>query len=138
MKHGSNPASVRAATQHADALMRHRLTGSNSSRIDHRVRIGVIAHVIWLRFQRGLAYVRLKELRWFLDIIVRDLPPEVWRPYYESVRQVVFVLGKERDWLPRLNGPWGHDREYDETERRAAPPRGMREHKIPTGPIVKG
>jgi len=122
LKYGSNPGCEAVALATARQLIKRRLTGSKHEKARHMERVEHIAYALHRRFHRGLRYVRLKELRWFLDKMIVTCPPEDWTNYYSTIRQIVFVLGKDQDWLPRLNGPWRKDGDLGAVERRPTPP----------------
>lgn len=54
---------------------------------------------------------QVSDLRWFLESYLADrsLHTRYW--YWLTVRQIVRALGKMRNWLPLLKGPWRRPRE---------------------------
>ena len=63
----SRPANHRAAARQARSLLANRLPGSRRGTVrQHLARAGLIAQVIWRRWQVGPYQWRLKHLRWYL------------------------------------------------------------------------
>jgi hypothetical protein len=95
-----------AAAAEARAVIGKRLSGSKAFVAAHRARAGVIAATIWKRFHVGPRQMRLKHLRWYLEIGARNLSPTHRYRLWTTVRVLVISLGHGDDWLGRVQGPW--------------------------------
>jgi len=101
------PAACHHAEQQADRLLARRLPGARGTSVAaHRQRARQIAGIVYRRWQIGPYQWQLKHLHWFLEIETRQFLPSTRYRYWLTVRLLVLALGREKDWLPRLSGPW--------------------------------
>lgn len=49
---------------------------------------------------------RVHQLRWALEVGLRDLAPATRYHYYRTARACAAALGHWPDWQPHLRGPW--------------------------------
>jgi len=105
----AKPASARKAVQQAQRLLIRRLPGARRTTVHaHLIRAGTVALSLYRRWQVGPYQWRVKHLRWFLEHQMNQLEPGVRYRYWLTVRLLVIAIGREADWLPRLQGPWTH------------------------------
>jgi hypothetical protein len=95
-----------AAAAEARAVIAKRLPGSKSFVAAHRARAGVIAATIWKRFHVGPRQMRVKHLRWYLEVATHAFSPTYRYRLWTTVRVLVISLGHGDDWIGRLQGPW--------------------------------
>jgi len=101
------PASREQARRQADRLLARRLPGARRTGIaGHRQRARQIAETLYRRWQVGPYQWQLKHLRWYLKVTTPPFRPGTRYRYWLTIRLLVLALGKEKDWLPRLSGPW--------------------------------
>lgn len=103
----SNPANQAGAARQARAMLARTLPGSRRGSVaGHLARAESIASLIWRRWQVGPYRWRLKHLRWYLTQATEALSPSTRSRHWLTGRVLIQCLGREDDWLPRLQGPW--------------------------------
>lgn len=103
----SNPGSQYVAARQARALLAKSLPGSRRGTVaGHLMRAERIGEVIWRRFQVGPYRWQLKHLRWYLTQATESYQPSTRYRHWLTVRVLVQALGREQDWVPRLQGAW--------------------------------
>ncbi len=100
-----------ASQQHAQyevyRLLYRKLPGHRSGIVkEHLTRAQHIAKTIWQHHQRTVYNLQVKHLRWYLQKHTRQMKPATRYRYWLTIRNIVYALNKETDWLPYLNGPW--------------------------------
>lgn len=124
----ARPASTRQTTRQAQGLLARRLPGARRTTVKaHLQRAGAIGETIYQRWQVGAYQWRVKHLRWYLEHRTQRLKPSARYRHWLTVRLLVIALGRESDWLPRLNGPWTRP-----VEARASRPGAGRPVNRPT------
>ena len=58
------------------------------------------------KFGVGIYQLRFKHIHWYLAIYGANLTPKTRYNHWCAVRRIVESRGKEKDWLPKLKGPW--------------------------------
>jgi hypothetical protein len=114
-----------AAAAEARAVIAKRLSGSRAFVAAYRARAGVIAATIWKRFHVEPRKMRVKHLRWYLEVATRDFSPSHGYRLWTTVRVLVIALGHGEDWIGRLQGPWIR------ADGDASPVRAGRPAKLP-------
>ncbi len=103
----ARPASTRQATHQTQSLLTRRLPGARGTTVKaHLQRAGAVGKTIYQRWQLGPYQWQVKHLRWYLAHRTRRLKRSARYRHWLTVRLLVIALGREADWLPRLNGPW--------------------------------
>ena len=103
----SNPANQAGAARQARAMLARTLPGARRGSVaSHLARAEGIASRIWRRWQVGPYRWRVKHLRWYLTHVSQTLSPTTRYRHWLTVRVLIQCLGREDDWLPRLQGPW--------------------------------
>ena len=101
------PSNQRQAARQAKNLLAHTLPGSRRGSIrSHLQRAEHIADATWRRWQAGPYQWQVKHLRWYLMEMTNLYTFGIRYRHWLTVRALVFALGKEKDWLPQLQGPW--------------------------------
>jgi hypothetical protein len=119
----ARPASRTQAARQARALLVRRLPGARRTTVHaHLARARAIAACIYGRWQAGPHQWRVKHLRWFLEHETEPFERSVRYRYWLTVRVLVIALGREADWLPRLQGPWTRPSETGVETSRAGRP----------------
>jgi hypothetical protein len=107
-----------------------RLNGPRHARQRHVHRMKAIIRYAYRCYQIGPHQIGIKHLRSFLDRTLQREGLVAAHDYFQSVYQLVWLLGKANDWLPRLYGPWGRPEKKGElppvlcSERAPTPPSG--------------
>lgn len=122
------PASVKGALWQLHHLVGRRMNGARRAKYHHLRRMRHIVSYVYRHYQVGVCQVKVKHLRSFLEYIYREKEADEVRDYVTSVFQLVCLLDKERDWLPRLYGPWARP------EARGALPAILQGERRPTPP----
>lgn len=103
----ARPSSARDAIRKAQGLLIRRLPGPRCTTVRaHLLRAGAIGAALYARWQVGPYQWHVKHLRWFLEHRTDRLAPGGRYRYWLTVRLLVMALGREADWLPRLQGDW--------------------------------
>jgi hypothetical protein len=119
----ARPASTKQAVAKAQGLLVRRLPGARRTTVRaHLVRAAAIAATLYARWQVGPYQWRVKHLRWFLEHRIQHFEPSVRYRYWLTVRLLAIALGRDDDWLPRLNGSWTQPAEDPVAGSRAGRP----------------
>ena len=103
----ARPASSRQAIHQTQGLLIRRLPGARKTTVrSHLKRAAAIAKASYQRWQVGPYQWRVKHLRWYLEHRSKRFEPGTRYRYWLTIRLLVMALGREADWLPRLQGPW--------------------------------
>ncbi len=101
------PSSWRQARKQVDVFMSYRLTKCNRKTKKHLLR--QYAHIIesiWRRWQVGIFSLRLKHIKWFLEVATADLAPGTRYRHWRRCRELMVELGVYEDWRCHVTGPW--------------------------------
>ena len=128
----SRPANHRAAARQARSLLANRLPGSRRGTVrQHLARAGLIAEVIWRRWQVGPYQWRLKHLRWYLVEQTGEYASGTRYRHWLTVRLLILALDRD-DWIERLDGPWVRPSGERGTLKPGRPP------NLPSPPAIQG
>ena len=101
------PATSCQAIHQAQGLLVRRLPGARRTTVGaHLQRARAIGQAIYRRWQIGPYQWRVKHLRWYLEHRTHRLEPSARYRHWLTLRLLVIALDREKDWLPRLRGPW--------------------------------
>ncbi|MHB8743429.1 MAG: hypothetical protein ACYC9L_09925 [Sulfuricaulis sp.] len=112
------PAHLGQAIAELVWLIGKRLNGPRPARTQHVRRMKAIIRYAYRRYQIGPHQLGIKHLRAFLDYTWQRDGVIDAEDYFPSVYQLVWLLGKAHDWLPRLYGPWGRPVKKGQLPRR--------------------
>lgn len=97
------PANQQQAERHMEHLLNRKLKGNRGTRVkEHTHRAKKIATVIWTRFHVGPYQYQLKHLKWYLNTQIRHLKAATQYRHWLTVKNIIFALGKENDWIAGL------------------------------------
>jgi len=100
------PATARQAAA-AHGLLNRCLPGPRRTTVRAHVRRAeAIAKVIYRRCLVGPYQWQVKHVRWYLEHGTNHFNPSTRYRHWLTVRLLTIALGKERDWIHHLNGPW--------------------------------
>lgn len=111
-------------------LIGKRLNGPRHAQQRHVHRMKTIIRYAYRCYQIGPHQIGIKHLRAFLDGTLQREGVMAAQDYFQSVYQLVLLLDKSNDWLPRLYGPWGRPEKNGQlppvlqSERAPTPPSG--------------
>ena len=101
------PANQHQAEKHMEHLLNRKLPGNRHTKVkEHTKRARRIAATIWVRFQVGPYQYQLKHLRWYLSTRTSHLTFSTRYRHWLTVKNIIIALGKESDWIDRLQGAW--------------------------------
>ena len=49
---------------------------------------------------------KMSDLRWVLEVFLASKATDTRYYYWLTIQLIVRALGKDKDWLPLLEGPW--------------------------------
>lgn len=109
-------------------LIGKRLNGPRHARQRHVHRMKAIIRYVYRSYQIGPYQIGIAHLRSFLDMTFHREGIMAAQDCFQSVYQLVLLLGKANDWLPRLYGPWGRP------EKKGQLPPVLQSERAPTPP----
>lgn len=122
------PAHLGQAIADLIRLIGKRLNGPRHTRQRHVQRMKTIIRYAYRCYQIGPHQIGIKHLRSFLDRTLQREGIMAAHDYFQSVYQLVMLLGQANDWLPRLYGPWGRP------EKKGQLPPVLQSERAPTPP----
>lgn len=83
------------------------LKGNKPTKQRYIVKAEYIESEIFKRFNVKNCYKwQVKHLRFVLENSITHLKPHTQYEYFLAIKAIVHEMGKSRNWLPLLRGPW--------------------------------
>ena len=102
------PAHRKQAVDSWFKFVGERMNGSSAIKYEHRQRMSKICSFLYRQYQIDYRQYKVKHFRAILDAYSKKSGISTAQDYYRTIFQMIYLMDKENDWLPFLNGPWAY------------------------------